>query len=243
MEYKSWADWQPIVETATATAADKSYTRFILVYLSRGLLPATEFGLGIIREDDVCGGYGLGPSGEWLGGCGAPADVLASCCWCCCWSVLDGVSAGDAVALLESSSTTGEHASARTLWARPWRPLPLRLPSLLHSRLEPLRSSFSEELVMVAKKRWKEKELWALSVGDMRKRVEMYQLYSLCDINIHLSQSLVWYWALMEPWITPCFSSYPYLHCSETAFFFLLTVTVGLHWWKLGGNNFIDLQN
>lgn len=40
--------------------------------------------------------------------------------------------------------------SARTLCARPWRPLPLRLPSLLHSRLEPLRSSFSEELVMVA---------------------------------------------------------------------------------------------
>lgn len=68
----------------------------------------------------------------------------------CCWSVLDGVSAGVAVALLESSSATGEQVSARTLCARPWRPLPLRLPSLLHSRLEPLRSSFSEELVMVA---------------------------------------------------------------------------------------------
>lgn len=112
---------------------------------NKATLPATEFGLGIMREEDVCDGYGMGPSGERLGGCGAPADVLH-----CCWSVLDGVSAGVAVALLESSSATGEQVSARTLCARPWRPLPLRLPSLLHSRLEPLRSSFSEELVMVA---------------------------------------------------------------------------------------------
>lgn len=117
-------------------------------FKNQGLLPATEFGLGIMREEDVCG-YGMGPSGEWS--CGAPADVLD----CCCWSVLDGVSAGVAVALLESSSATGEHVSARTLCARPWRPLPLRLPSLFHSRLEPLRSSFSEELVMVAEWGWK----------------------------------------------------------------------------------------
>lgn len=77
-------------------------------------------------------------------------DVLD--CWCCSCSVLDAASAG-AVAgepPLASSSATGEQVSARTLCARPWRPLPLRLPSLLHSRLEPLRSSFSEELVMVA---------------------------------------------------------------------------------------------
>lgn len=118
---------------------------------NRGLLPATEFGLGIMREEDVCDEYGKGPSGEWLCGCGAPADVLDCCC--CWWSALDGVSAGAAVALLESSSATGEQVSARTLCARPWRPLPLRLPSLLHSRLEPLRSSFSEELVMVAEGR------------------------------------------------------------------------------------------
>lgn len=57
---------------------------------------------------------------------------------------------GVAVALLESSSATGEQVSARTHCASPLRPLPLRLPSLLHSRLEPLRSSFSEELVIVA---------------------------------------------------------------------------------------------
>lgn len=106
-----------------------------------------------MSEEDACGGYGMGPSGEWPAeDCGAPAVVLddVCCCCCCCWSVLDGVSAGVAVALLESSSATGEQVSARTLCARPWRPLPLRLPSLLHSRLEPLRSSFSEELVMVA---------------------------------------------------------------------------------------------
>lgn len=119
---------------------------------NQGLLPATEFGLGIMSEEHACGGYGMGPSGEWPEGCGVPADVLDCCC--CCWSVLDGVSAGVAVALLESSSATGEQVSARTLCARPWHPLPLRLPSLLHSRLEPLRSSFSEELVMVAEKRW-----------------------------------------------------------------------------------------
>lgn len=47
------------------------------------LLPATEFGRGITSEEDICGGYGRGPSGQWLGGCGgpdAPADVLE---WCC----------------------------------------------------------------------------------------------------------------------------------------------------------------
>lgn len=109
-------------------------------------LPATEFGLGIMSEEDACDGYGTGPSGEWTGGCGAPAEVLV----CCGWSILDGVSVGVAEAPLESSSATGEQVSARTLCARPWRLLPLRLPSLLHSRLEPLRSSFSEELVMVA---------------------------------------------------------------------------------------------
>lgn len=31
---------------------------------SKALLPATEFGLGIMREEDVCDGYGMGPSGE-----------------------------------------------------------------------------------------------------------------------------------------------------------------------------------
>lgn len=51
---------------------------------------------------------------------------------------------------MESSSATGEQVSPRTLCPSPFRTLPLRLPSLLHSRLEPLRSSFSEELVMVA---------------------------------------------------------------------------------------------
>lgn len=103
-----------------------------------------------MREEEACGGCGTGPSGEWLGCCGA---------WVfdCCCSVFDGVSAGVAVALLESSSATGEQVSARTLCARPWRPLPLRLPSLLHSRLEPLRSSFSEELVMVAERKWKQR--------------------------------------------------------------------------------------
>lgn len=142
----------------------KVYRAFPVYFLSsrcqdlknQGVLPATEFGLGIMREADVCGGYAMGPSGEWLEGCGgpgAPADMLG-----CCWSVLDGVSAGVAVALLESSSATGEQVSARTLCARPWRPLPLRLPSLLHSRLEPLRSSFSEELVMVAESRFKFKK-------------------------------------------------------------------------------------
>lgn len=109
-------------------------------------LPATEFGLGIMSEEDVCDGYGRGPSGVWTDGCGVPVGVLD----CCCCSVLDGVSAGVAVALLESSSATGEQVSPRTHCANPWRLLPLRLPSLLHSRLEPLRSSFSEELVMVA---------------------------------------------------------------------------------------------
>lgn len=28
------------------------------------LVAATEFGLGIMREADVCGGYAMGPSGE-----------------------------------------------------------------------------------------------------------------------------------------------------------------------------------
>lgn len=87
------------------------------------------------------------------GGLGTPADTPVSCCCCCCCSsARDDVPTGVAVALLESSSATGEQVSPRTHWARPWRPLPLRLPSLLHSRLEPLRSSFSEELVMVAGK-------------------------------------------------------------------------------------------
>lgn len=122
--------------------------------LNKELLPATEFGRGIMSEEDACDVYGMCPSGKWPEGCGAPAVVLGCCC-CCCWSVLDGVSAGVAVALLESSSATGEQVSARTLCARPWHPLPLRLPSLLHSRLEPLRSSFSEELVMVAERRRK----------------------------------------------------------------------------------------
>lgn len=116
-------------------------------------LPATEFGLGIISEEEAWAGYGIGPSGEWTDGTDAPADVLDCCCRC----ILDGVSAGVAVAPLESSSATGEQVSARTLCARAWRPLPLRLPSLLHSRLEPLRSSFSEELVIVAENRWKQR--------------------------------------------------------------------------------------
>lgn len=29
-----------------------------------GLLPATELGLGIMREEDDCDAYGKGPSGE-----------------------------------------------------------------------------------------------------------------------------------------------------------------------------------
>lgn len=120
-----------------------------LTQRTEGALPATEFGLGIMSEEDACDGYGTGPSGEWTGGCGAAAEVLV----CCCGSILDGVSAGVAVAPLESSSATGEQVSARRLCARPWWLLPLRLPSLLHSRLEPLRSSFSEELVMVAESR------------------------------------------------------------------------------------------
>lgn len=105
-------------------------------------LPATELGRGIMSEEDDCGVYGLCPS--------AAADVVPSCC-CLCWgSLLAGVSAGDAVPLPDSSSATGEQVSARALCARPWHPPALKLPSLLHSRLEPLRSSFSEELVMVA---------------------------------------------------------------------------------------------
>lgn len=62
----------------------------------------------------VCDEYGNGPSGERLGGFCAPAAVLD-----CFWSVLEGVSAGVDVALLESSSATGEQVSARTLWAKP----------------------------------------------------------------------------------------------------------------------------
>lgn len=88
-------------------------------------------------------GYGTGPSGGLLGpAAAAPPAAPAG------YSVLDraGVSGGP----LGSSSATGEHVSTRTLGARPWCALLLRLPSLLHSRLEPLRSSFSEELVMVA---------------------------------------------------------------------------------------------
>lgn len=126
----------------------------------------------------------MGPSGEWLGGCGppdTPADVLDWCC--CCWSVLVGVSAGVAVALFESSSATGEQVSARTLCARPWRPLPLRLPSLLHSRLEPLRSSFSEELVMVAEKQYKYRQ--ELEQVKLRKGVRnvnvMFLLFLITD--------------------------------------------------------------
>lgn len=107
-------------------------------------LPATEFGRGIISEDDDCDVYEMCPSGT--------AEVAPGCC-CLCWgSLLAGVSAGDAVPLPDSSSATGEQVSARALCARPWHPPPLKLPSLLHSRLEPLRSSFSEELVMVAKR-------------------------------------------------------------------------------------------
>lgn len=107
------------------------------------LLPATEFGRGIMSEEDDCDVYGMCPSG-------APDAVLGCCCFCCWSAPLAGVLTGDAVALPDSSSATGEQVSARALWPRPWHPLPLRLPSLLHSRLEPLRSSFSEELVMVA---------------------------------------------------------------------------------------------
>lgn len=146
---------------------------------NQGLKPATEFGLGIMREEDVCGGYGIGPSGEWLEGCGGPdalADVLDCCC---CWSVLDGVSAGVAVALLESSSATGEHVSARTLCAKPWRPLPLRLPSLLHSRLEPLRSSFSEELVMVAVRRKQRREWEQVTTWERGEKYESNVLFVL----------------------------------------------------------------
>lgn len=88
-------------------------------------------------------GYGTGPSRGWLGPTATPPAAPAVGC-----SVLDGV--GVSGGPLGSSSATGEHVSARTLGARPCCPLLLRLPSLLHSRLEPLRSSFSEELVMVA---------------------------------------------------------------------------------------------
>lgn len=96
-----------------------------------------------MSEDDDCDVYGMCPSGA--------ADMVPGCCGFCWGSVLAGVSAGDAVALPDSSSATGEQVSARVLCTRPWHPPPLKLPSLLHSRLEPLRSSFSEELVMVAK--------------------------------------------------------------------------------------------
>lgn len=97
-----------------------------------------------MSEEDDCDVYGMCPSG------GGAGDVVLGCC-CFCWpSLRPGVSAGDAVALPVSSSATGEQVSARTPCARPWHPPPLKLPSLLHSRLEPLRSSFSEELVMVA---------------------------------------------------------------------------------------------
>lgn len=69
-----------------------------------------------MSEADACDGYSTGPSGEWTGGSGAPAEALA----CGCWSILDGVSAGVVVAPLESSSATGEQVSARTLCAKPW---------------------------------------------------------------------------------------------------------------------------
>ncbi len=93
------------------------------------LLPATEFGRGIIRLDEFCVGYWMGPSDPT-----APEVFLAV------EMLRTPVPDVDA-----SSSATGEHVSGRTCWAQL-----LILPSLPHSRLEPLRSSFSEELVMVA---------------------------------------------------------------------------------------------
>ena len=121
-------------------------------------LPATELGRGIKSEEVVWQGYGTGPCAGWLGGGGAEglggggagglgaaeAPVLGG-------SLLEGASL-----LPGSSSATGEQVSGRTLGAGAcWA---LTLPSLLHSRLEPLRSSFSEELVMVAVERERGRE-------------------------------------------------------------------------------------
>lgn len=99
-------------------------------------LPATELGRGIIRLDEVCVWYCTGPSEPDPA---APKPALAL------------PSAAD---VDPSSSATGEHASARAAVCTSacWPQL-LILPSLLHSRLEPLRSSFSDELVMVAGRR------------------------------------------------------------------------------------------
>lgn len=49
-----------------------------------------------------------------------------------------------------SSSATGEQLSALRSCSTPFCTPNLRLPSLFHSKLEPLRSSFSDELVIVA---------------------------------------------------------------------------------------------
>ena len=130
-------------------------------------LPATELGRGIRSEEVVWAGYGTGPCAGWLGGGGAgglggggggglgaaEAPVLGG-------SLLEGASL-----LPGSSSATGEQVSGRTLGGGAWWPPHLTLPSLLHSRLEPLRSSFSEELVMVAVERGVER-----SRGKMRER-------------------------------------------------------------------------
>lgn len=96
-------------------------------------IPATEFGRGAMREDELrmwCCGRGLFGAGGVL---------------CSVMSVLGKASSGWALRL--SLVSPGGQSSL----ARPITPaLPPRPSSLVKTSLEALRSSFSEELVMVA---------------------------------------------------------------------------------------------
>lgn len=96
-------------------------------------IPATEFGRGAMREDELrmwCCGRGLFGAGGVL---------------CSVMSVLGKASSGWALRL--SLVSPGGQSSP----ARPITPaLPPRPSSLVKTSLEALRSSFSEELVMVA---------------------------------------------------------------------------------------------
>lgn len=98
-----------------------------------GHSPATELGRCITREEVLCVwrcGRGLLAGGGVLG---SSRMVISG---------LGRASLGPG----RSSLATGGQESPRG----PPRPAPLQLPSLLRSRVEPPRSSFSGELVMVA---------------------------------------------------------------------------------------------
>lgn len=118
-----------------------------------------------MRPAELCGGYCTGPSAGDVGG--MPVDVAGEVTEIDAAADVDGVAgmavvasaraaeafSGEGVAV--SSSATGEQVSGRAACVTcpcccPPPLMLLPLPSRLHSRLEPLRSSFSDELVMVA---------------------------------------------------------------------------------------------